>query len=91
MSKIEITIDNERVEFVRGVDAGYRRKNAILADMPNGDVIAIYRIGRKWIEAHIRNGIAYTIYYHNTRREAMISAATSIAARRIGLASAYCD
>lgn len=62
--------------FIRSEDAGYQ-PGKLLLDMPygNSERIAIYRVGRKWVEAYVNLGLCRRSKNHATRQDAMNSAA----------------
>lgn len=75
-------------EFVRSEDAGYR-PGKLLLDLTNGDHISVYKIGRKWIEALVSNGVCRSSTSRNTRGEALNSAAYTLAARILDAESCW--
>lgn len=69
---ISLTIGNRTfaTEFIKSEDAGYS-PGRLLLDLPSGDMLSIYKRGRKWIEARIKNGICRSSIEHATRQAAL--------------------
>ena len=65
--------------WIRSEDAGYS-KGRLLLDLPNGDTISVYRVGRRWVEAIIRDGICRSKIDHATRTSALHSATEKLGA-----------
>lgn len=61
-------------EFHSAQDCGYKY-SGLLLDLPCGDTISIRKIGSKWVETRIINGIGRISSSHATRQAAIESAA----------------
>jgi hypothetical protein len=73
--------------FLRSEDCGYSA-GRLLLDLPCGDTMSIRKDGRKWIETRIQNGIARSpATIHETKQEALKSAAMEFLAESIQVAS----
>jgi len=65
--------------FIRSEDAGYSA-GRLLLDLPNGSMISVKKSGRKWMESLIENNICKRTVTHNTKAEALNSAAYELLA-----------
>ena len=79
--EITVKINGREVKasFVRSEEAGYR-PGKLLLDLPSGDHISVYRVGRTWIEAFVSGQICRRSVEHDTRKAALNSAAEEYAA-----------
>lgn len=84
MRQVTVTYRDQGREFVaefqRSEDCGYR-PGALLLDLPNGSHISIrkHRTAH-WVETLVHNGIGQQSVTHPTRKAALYSAASSLAA-----------
>jgi hypothetical protein len=82
---LKIDCRNITAKFVKSEDAGFSA-GRLLLDLPNGEVISVYKNRRRWIEAKIANGICRSSVMHDSRLAACSSAAEEYAAAVLQLA-----